>query len=79
MFYFANINLFLERYSKLRNKRRPYVYKFWIFFQALLPLPLQFFITKDLKFWPNFPCSTIIPCPTSIPESRVHQIVCNIY
>ena len=74
-------------YSRLRNRCRPHVYQFWIFFQALqsyqrvhkgylhgyLRNRTCVFKALCLFFLPNFPGTTFIPCPTSIPEARVGQ------
>ena len=75
-------------YSIVRNKRRPYAYLFWTFFQALQPYQrlhkghlggyslhrTGVFNALHLFFLPNFPGPTFIPCPTSIPDSRVRDI-----
>ena len=74
-------------YSIVRNKRRPYAYLFWTFFQALQPYQRLHkghlgvyslhrtcvFNALRLFFLPNFPGPTFIPCPTSIPDSRVYH------
>ena len=75
----------MPSYSSLQNRRRPYVYQFWIFFQVLRPYQRVHkghldgyllhrtcvFNALRLFFLPNFPGPTFIPCPTFIPEARV--------
>ena len=77
-------------YSSLRNRHRPYVYYFFIFFQALYSYQrvhkgyldgylldrICVFKALWLFFLQNFPGPTLIPCPTSIQDSRVLIIKC---
>ena len=43
-----------KTYSRLRDKHRPYVYYFWIIFQALLPISKgPMFIKFGIKNWKN--------------------------
>ena len=82
---FSNFGLFPRPYSLIKG---PTFIEFWNFYQGLQKFSslmgfllhkfahfvhaLCLFKALCLFFLTNFPGPTVIPCPTSIPDSRVH-------
>ena len=83
--------LILDFFQALQPYQSHYVYKFWNFPQCLQIFSslmgflqhkfapfvhaLRLFKALRLFFLTNFPGPTVIPCPTSIPDSRVIPLV----
>ena len=82
---FINFGFFSRPYSLIKG---PTFIKFWNFYQGLQKFSslmgfllhkfahfvhaLRLFKALRLFFLTNFPGPTVIPCPTSIPDSRVY-------
>ena len=83
---FINFGIFSKPYSLIKG---PTFIKFWNFYQGLQKFSslmgfllhkfahfadaLRLFKALRLFFLSNFPGPTFIPCPTSIPETRVNK------
>ena len=76
-------NLKVPKYSRLRNKHRGTLIKFWTFIQGLrflLERVMYIFFSKyplfygmGMAFLPDVPGATFIPGAASIPESRIFK------